>query len=265
MMIDSTMTFAGLGLIFILGLRHGLDPDHIAVIDNMTFRAAEERPKLAPWIGTLFALGHSISVALVAGGVSLLAGQFSVPPWLPTLVDWLIIGLLLLVGVMNLRALLRTDRYQPAGWRHAFVPRKLRDKTSPLAIIAVGAIFGLVFDTATQAAAWGAAAGASGIGVVAIVVAFSFGMILTDTADSWIVARLLKARSDTHQIQRYRRVVGWVIVALSFGMAGYALITMVVPTLALSDMMFSAMGIAMMIVVIVLLLAGARKAKVLPQ
>ena len=38
---------SALGLVFLLGLRHGLDPDHIAVIDNLTFPAAEERPRLA--------------------------------------------------------------------------------------------------------------------------------------------------------------------------------------------------------------------------
>ncbi len=29
-----------LGLIFLLGLRHGVDPDHIAVIANLTFQTA---------------------------------------------------------------------------------------------------------------------------------------------------------------------------------------------------------------------------------
>jgi high-affinity nickel-transport protein len=71
-------TFA-LVLIFLLGLRHGLDPDHIVVIDNLTFRAIDERPGWARWIGTLFAIGHSLSVAIVAIGVALVAGRISWP------------------------------------------------------------------------------------------------------------------------------------------------------------------------------------------
>lgn len=260
-MIEPSTTLAGLGLIFILGLRHGLDPDHVAVIDNITFKASDERPSLAPWVGTLFALGHSLSVAIVAIGVAFLANQFSVPEWLTAAIDWLIIALLLLVGTMNLRALMRADRYQPIGWRHAFVPRRLRDNTNPFAIIAIGAIFGLVFDTATQAAAWGAAAGASGAGVVAIILAFSAGMILTDTADSWIVARLLRTQGDRRIVQRYRRMVGWVIVGLSFGMAGYALATLLAPQMALGDIAFSSLGIGMVVVVILLLAVGAVRAK----
>ena len=63
------MSGAALGLTFLLGLRHGLDPDHIAIIDGFAFRAAEERPGLAPWVGTLFATGHSISGRVMASAV----------------------------------------------------------------------------------------------------------------------------------------------------------------------------------------------------
>lgn len=70
---------SALGLIFVLGLRHGLDPDHVAVIDNIVFRMVDVRPRLAPWTGTLFALGHSLSVAVVAVGTSLAADAFVMP------------------------------------------------------------------------------------------------------------------------------------------------------------------------------------------
>ena len=36
----------GLSLMFMLGLRHGFDPDHIAIIDSMAYRALGERPRL---------------------------------------------------------------------------------------------------------------------------------------------------------------------------------------------------------------------------
>ncbi|MGY2734626.1 HoxN/HupN/NixA family nickel/cobalt transporter [Sphingomonas sp. UYP23] len=253
------MTGSALGLIFILGMRHGLDPDHVAVIDNMTFRAVDERPTLSPWIGGLFAIGHSLSVAAVALTVSLVSGLFAWPDWLTFVVDWLVIALLVLVGTLNLRALLGSETYTPVGWRQRLVPLRLLHTSHPLATVAVGAIFGLVFDTATQAAAWGAAAGAGSGGALIVALTFASGMILTDTADSQIVAYLLRAGGDVSRVRRYRRGVGWAIVALSFGMALYALIAMFAPDYALSDASFSGLGIAMAIVVIGLLLRARRR------
>jgi len=93
----------------------------VAVIDNMTFQAVEERPRLAPWVGTLFALGHSLSVAVVAVGVSVFAARQTWPGWAAEAVDWAVIALLLLVGMLNLRALRRPFAYTPvAGVRRSF-------------------------------------------------------------------------------------------------------------------------------------------------
>ena len=255
MAIETTIPATALGLVFVLGLRHGLDPDHIAVVDNLTFRAAEDRPALAPWVGTLFALGHSISVGIVAIMVSLFAGFFQVPAWISGSVDWLVIGLLLLVGILNLRALLRTEPYRPIGWRQGLVPRALRETTHPAGIIAIGMIFGLVFDTVTQAAAWGAAASASGglWGTLTVVGVFAAGMMISDTADSQIVARLLRSNADPARVRYYRRSVGWIIVALSFGMAIYMLLGMAGILIELPDFWFTTLGVAMALSVILIL------------
>jgi len=256
----ASVNAAALGLVFLLGLRHGLDPDHIAVVDNLTFRAHAVRPRLAPWVGTWFALGHSLSVAVVAVGVSLLSGLVAFPEWIGSAFDLLVIFLLLLVGGLNLCALLRTDGYKPVGWRSRLVPRRLRGTTSPAAILVIGMIFGLVFDTATQAVAWGTAASAGGgvAGALAIAAAFAGGMILTDTADSQIVARLLRRGEDQGGVRFYRRSVGWVIVTLSFAMAAYALASMAAPELELPDSLFTLVGILAALIV-VLLLSGGRK------
>ena len=252
---------AGSSLIFLLGVRHGLDPDHIAVIDNFTFRAAEERPATAPWVGTLFAIGHSLSVAAIALLVAGFTAHLAWPAWLSDAVDWAVILLLTLVGVLNLRALLRQGRYTPTGWRQWLMSGKLRSSSHPFAIIATGVLFGLVFDTATQAAAWGAAASAnSGLAGAAVVATlFAAGMILTDTADSRIVAGLLRAEGDLSKVGRYRRAVGWIIVALSFGMAAYALCTKLGWMPELSDARFSGAGVTMVAIVIGALLVERRR------
>jgi nickel/cobalt transporter (NiCoT) family protein len=257
-MMAETFSISALGLVFLLGLRHGLDPDHVAVIDNLTFLALDERPGWAAWTGTFFAIGHSLSVTLVALGVAWASGQFMWPGWIVPVVDVMIVALLLLVGLMNLRALLTPGNYTPVGWRQKLVPARLRTSSHPLAVIGVGMIFGLVFDTATQAAAWGTVAASGGGMVSALLIAtcFALGMILTDTADSQIVVRLLRRGRDPQQVQRYRRRVGWTIVAMSFGMAAYALAGMIDPQFGLGDFAYTGIGVTM--AGIVMLLVGWR-------
>jgi nickel/cobalt transporter (NiCoT) family protein len=238
-------------LIFALGLRHGLDPDHIAVIDNMTLRAIELELPSAPLTGMWFAVGHSLSVAVVALSVAAFASTLVWPEAVVVGIDWLVVGLLVLVGGLNLRALRRPNDYKPSGWRQHLVPKALQRSSHPLAVVAVGAMFGLVFDTATQAAAWGAAAGAGGglAAAGAIALAFAAGMILTDSADSLIVTRLLRGRGDQATLRRYRRGVGWLVVILSFGMAGYTAVALVWPEVSLGDDMATWLGVSMVVTV----------------
>lgn len=250
---------SALWLMFVLGLRHGLDPDHVAVIDNIVFRTVDTRPQLAPWTGTLFALGHSLSVGVVAVGVSIMAGAFTIPEWTASIVDAAVITLLLLVGTMNLSALLRRDEYVPVGWRARLVPRRLRTSTHPAGVFAIGMIFGLVFDTATQAAAWGAAATAEGGATAALVIAAAFaaGMLVADTLDSQIVGRLLRSPGRSASlVRRYRRGVGWLVVSLSYGMAGYAMAEMAGVSAQMPDDVFSTFGIGAAAIVVLLLALG---------
>ena len=68
-----------------LGLRHGVDPDHLAAIDGLS------RLRPSRWNGVLFAIGHGILVTLLAVGVGGLLAR-TVGPYAP----WLLI---LLAGV----------------------------------------------------------------------------------------------------------------------------------------------------------------------
>src|SRR6201995_5095897 len=51
-------------LAYAFGLRHGVDPDHIAAIDNVTLKLMQQgrRPLTS---GLFFALGHSTGVVIV--------------------------------------------------------------------------------------------------------------------------------------------------------------------------------------------------------
>ena len=146
------LSLSGLGLMLALGLRHGLDPDHIAVIDGLTIHALDQRPGMAPWVGTLFSIDHGSMVTLIALGFGLLSTQVAIPVRLAEIAGWTPVLLLLFVGALNLHALLRHDDYHAIGWRTWLMPRGFRESSHPAAIVGVGMLFALVFDTATQAA-----------------------------------------------------------------------------------------------------------------
>src|SRR5258706_15226717 len=55
-----------IAVVFLLGLKHGLDPDHLAAIDGLTRFNASRRPLLSRWSGLLFSAGHGVVVTAAA-------------------------------------------------------------------------------------------------------------------------------------------------------------------------------------------------------
>jgi len=252
---------SGAMLMLLLGLRHGLDPDHIAVIDALTLRAATQERRYAPWTGTLFAVGHGMVVTLIATLVSLGLSQVSVPSRLTAVMEWLPVAMLVAVGVLNWRALRRATDYRPTGWLQKLMPRRLMETQSVLGVILVGAIFAAVFDTITQATAWGYVATRSGgapAGLAAGLV-FTLGMLITDTVDSRVLCRALRDVSPSVAIARRRRL-GYFIVLMSFGVAAYSVMARLAPTLKASDGWLTAAGAAMVAVVIAIVFVKRTRA-----
>lgn len=210
---------SGMALFFLLGLRHGMEPDHVAAIDGMTLRAHDHAERHAPWTGSLFALGHGAAVALIAVSVSLLATSVTMPARVVSVLDWVPIVLLSLLGVWNLRALLTPGAYRPNSVRMRLVPARLRERTDAWSTVAIGLIFALVIDTVAHVSAWSVFATHNG-GWVAGVVAgllFSGGMLISSTADSQIVSRVLRHAGNAARASWLRRGIGWFVVILSFG------------------------------------------------
>lgn len=123
------ITFAGqpvlLGVAIVvygLGLRHALDADHIAAIDNVTRKLLREGQRSAS-IGLWFALGHSTVILLAtaavvaaAGSLSHLQGFREIGGTISTMVSGIF---LLLVAAMNIcifLAIVRTVRRVRAGY-----------------------------------------------------------------------------------------------------------------------------------------------------
>jgi high-affinity nickel-transport protein len=184
--------------VFVLGLRHGADPDHLAAIDNVTRNAYVKTPLLSRFTGTLFAGGHSVMVLAISALVGMLGTRFAAHGALIERVGtWISIVVLLAVAAMNVRSL-RAGATRVAGAKTRLLPKRLREGSSALLAIPIGLLFGFGFETSSQIVAYSLAfrPDAGLIGGLIVGATFSAGMICTDTLDSLLVHRLISFRSD---------------------------------------------------------------------
>jgi high-affinity nickel-transport protein len=194
-----------------LGLRHAVDADHIAAIDNVTRKLMQDG-KRPVCVGLFFSLGHSSIVVLASVAIAateaafkdrLAAIQATLGP-IGTLVSLLF---LLAIAVMNIAifaSVLRARRGLRSGTEaeaQAFDPlfagrgllaRVLRPLfrmiTRSWQMYPLGLLFGLGFDTATEVGLLGISAteASHGLPVWSILVfpaLFTAGMSLVDTLD----------------------------------------------------------------------------------
>lgn len=204
-------------MVFVLGLKHGMDPDHLVTIDGLT-RFNSARPRLSRWAGILFSLGHGLVVTLVAGLLAWAAREWQVPYWVEGAGAWISIAFLLLLGAVNLAAVFRAapnEIVRPIGLKGRWFGR-FTQISHPVLIATVGALFALSFDTLSQAALFSLAASsmtgwqfAAMLGVV-----FMLGMMATDGINGLWVARLIRRADRTAVVTS--RVLSLAIAALSF-------------------------------------------------
>lgn len=240
-----SIDFAGITLMLALGFRHGLDPDHIAVIDSLTMHHHGIKSSFGKWSGTLFALGHGIVITIVSVIFSFIGSSAISNTWILSVLEWVPVILLYLVGFMNLKSLLsKTSEYKVQGWRFRFIPKKLLNSKSAFSIVLTGVLFALVFDTVTQAAAWGYAASLEGGISIALVMGlvFSVGMIATDTIDGRILYSILNKTDNKSTIISYRKWIGWCIVSMTFFIAIYKTLNTFFPQVQLSETAYTLVG-----------------------
>jgi len=199
-------------LAYVLGLRHAVDADHIAAIDNVVRKLMQEgkRPVSA---GLFFSLGHSlvvtIAVVVIVGTAFALEGKLH-----PFKVIGSIIGtgasafFLLAIAAINLvilRGVWTSFRRARRGEEVAdheldmllsgrgFLARIFRPLFRMVSrswqMFPIGFLFGLGFDTATEitlftVAATQASGGMSFATVMIFPAMFTAGMTLVDTTDS---------------------------------------------------------------------------------
>jgi nickel/cobalt transporter (NiCoT) family protein len=186
-------------LVFLLGLKHGFDADHLATIDGLTRYNARHQRWFSRYCGALFSLGHGAIVLAIALAVGIASERWDAPPWLEQFGAWTSILFLSLIGIVNLHAVLSTSPDQvvaPVGLKGRLLGR-LNCASHPLTVALVGALFALSFDTVSQSALFALAATQfGGVGRALLLGAlFVFGMLVTDGVNGLWISRLI-SRSD---------------------------------------------------------------------
>ncbi len=263
---------AGLGLVaFVFGLRHGMDADHIAAIDNVTRKMIQEgrRPLT---VGTWFYLGHSTVVLLmivilmaatqgVVGAIPFLRGTGAV---LGTAISW---AFLWLIGLINLaivfglyrafRGMKRNESGDEAyqkllearGFLNRYFGPLFRIVDQPWKAYFMGLLFGVGFDTASEIAliAISVGVGVSGSApiweVLLLPFMFTCGMVLVDTTDG-VAMRLAYGWAGLNPLRKvyYNLTVTVISVLVAFAIGTVELLQVLGLELNLHGMFWASVG-----------------------
>jgi high-affinity nickel-transport protein len=199
-------------LAYSFGLRHAVDADHIASIDNVT-RKLMQQGKRPVAVGLMFSLGHStiVIVGSIAIAATALALQHRVDSFrevggvIGTLVSSLFLFGIATVNIAVLHSVIRSFRRVQRGEAYVdedfdlllgnrgFLSRLFRPMfnliRSSWHMYPLGLLFGLGFDTATEIGLLGLSAAEASKGlslwsVLVFPVLFAAGMSLIDSTDN---------------------------------------------------------------------------------
>ncbi len=208
---DNAVLFGSAFLAYTFGLRHAVDADHIAAIDNST-RKLMQQGQRPVGVGLFFSLGHSLVVLLLSIAVGLAASQVggrfddlkAFGDIFGTLASALFLFLLAAFNIVVLISVWRTfqgvkrgapfsdDDFDILLNSRGFLARLFRPLFRIVGkswhLFPIGFLFGLGFDTATEVALFGisatqAANGASFRALLVFPALFTAGMTMIDSTD----------------------------------------------------------------------------------
>lgn len=206
---DQPSLLATAVLAYVFGLRHAVDADHIAAIDNVTRKLMQDGQRPVG-VGFFFSIGHTLVLAAATVGIATtavalkdrLAGLHDMADLVGTGVSALFLLAIAAMNLMIARAIHRSFRDvragrasgEDAGQIHGHGPltRLFRPLFRLIGkswhMLPLGALFGLAFETATEAALFGTAVAQATGGqpfwfVLLFPALFAAGMALIDTAD----------------------------------------------------------------------------------
>ena len=193
-----------------LGLRHAVDADHIAAIDNVTRKLMQDGKRPVA-VGLFFALGHSSVVLLASLAIALTAKTFSeqfasyreIGGVVGTMASALFLFIIAAANLVVLSGVYRAFRkvrngevmhdedidalLQQRGWLARLFRPLFRFVSTSWQLFPIGFLFALGFDTASEISLFGLSAQASGhvsaASVLIFPMLFAAGMALIDTID----------------------------------------------------------------------------------
>jgi len=184
----------------LLGLRHGIDWDHIAVINDITGTSDNKRRGIS--LGLIYALGHA-SVVILLGFIAILIGV-NLPNWVDSFMEPIVgvtlifLGLWLIYSIMfhgkNYRMKSRwmvifalIDKLyvwleRKLTHKHEHPHIKYPDKYGEKTAFIIGAIHGIGAETPTQMLLFITAAGVEGkmVGLLLVLI-FVLGLLISNT------------------------------------------------------------------------------------
>jgi high-affinity nickel-transport protein len=108
--------WAVLAIGFILGMRHATDPDHVIAVSTIVSR--EHSIGKAGFIGTLWGIGHTVTI--VAVGAAMILFGIAIPARVGLTMEFTVGLMLILLGVLNLSGAMKwaTEKFAPAHPPH---------------------------------------------------------------------------------------------------------------------------------------------------
>ena len=237
---DNASLLAVALIVYSLGLRHGLDADHIVAIDNVTRKLVEENEQ-SLLVGLFFAIGHSALIMLGTMAIAcsaVLTGVIERINGAGETIGTAVSAIFLLaVAVMNGSTLITTlKQSRPSGRNAADGVRTgyLNQNLKPLFrlvsrswhMLPLGFLFGFGFDTASEIAMVGISAGETAKGASPATIAvfgslFCTGMMIVDTADGILMKRAYEwAFVEPSRRIRYNLLITSISVAAALLIGG---------------------------------------------
>ena len=197
-------------LAYSLGLRHAIDADHIAAIDNVTRKLMQDGKRPVA-VGFFFALGHSTVVVVASVAVALTANALSerlvsyreIGGIIGTTASALFLFIIAIANLVVLRGVYKAFRLaergdhvteeqidellQQRGWLARLFRPLFRFVSESWHLYPIGLLFALGFETASEISLFGLSAQASNTvsnwSLLIFPVLFAAGMTLVDTTD----------------------------------------------------------------------------------
>ena len=211
---DSGLLFMAMG--YLLGLRHGLDLDHLATIDAMT-RIVSPNRYLSKFVGFLFSFGHGLVVIIISLVIGSGYQPAHIPEWLNGFGNGISIASLFAFGLLNLWNVFQSPNAQavPTSLQNYVAKKLLGKNINGFFIVGIGMMFAVSFDTVSQIVLFSlsakAMAGFLFSGLLGLV--FMLGMMTTDGLNGWFVSMLIQ-RADTTSLM-ISRAAGFMIASFS--------------------------------------------------